>query len=242
MWGGGSWSRSRKNIYFFGWEKEERKEKKVKGSVSDGQWCHRQKSRTFQNQLEKTNDVCPPLHQPRVDMIFCLHWIELIALYPLVGFFPLCLAAIVFNQPNESRDVTMTNSLIGFFVAVIQNHLLPKNFFFFWVSGTMRVTLIPCFGILECGVWAPSQSTFVLSSFLSFSLPSAPLFSRSSFPSIAPDFSRMASVIGKKKNAGEKWWGTRILVSFPSKINTPLPRLSARPILIVMIWDQEILL
>jgi len=47
-------------------------------------------------------------------MIFCLNWIELIALYPLVGFFPLGLAAIVFNQPNESRDVTMTNSFIGF--------------------------------------------------------------------------------------------------------------------------------
>jgi len=67
-----------------------------------------QKSRTFQNQLEKTNSVCPLPTNPRAEMIFCLNCIDLIALYPLVVFFLLECAGSGPDHGNEVCDVTMT--------------------------------------------------------------------------------------------------------------------------------------
>ena len=110
-----------------------------------------QKSRTFYNQLEKTNIVCLPSTNPRAEMIFCLNWIELNALYPLVWFFPLGLAAIVFNHPNESRDVTMTNFWLFFSFRCSDSESSPPKkfllFLSFWYHEDHSHTVFWDFGV-----------------------------------------------------------------------------------------------
>ena len=116
--------------------------------------------------------------------------------------------------------------LIGFFFSlqwfrIISSQKVSSIFEFLIPWGPLSYRVLG-FWSVGGGVWALSQSTFVLPLFPPFSSPDPPLFSRSSFPTIAHWFP-MNSFSDWQKNPGEKWWGTIFLGSFPRKINTLSP-------------------
>ena len=152
------------------------------------------------NWKKQTLSAPPP--PTRAEMIFCLNWIELNALYPLVWFFPLCPAAIVFNHPNESSDVTMTNFWLVFSFRCSDSESSPPKkfllFLSFWYHEDHSHTVFWDFGVWVAVFEHSRNQLLFFHCFHRFLRPIHHSFPVLLFQRLPTDFPWIVSVIGKK--------------------------------------------